>query len=76
MILRIETPYFTAAVILDRFDNVTEAAPIIRYMLNWTFVDVQNYCSRKGWSWLTISDPRDLQTLSSQSLPRSLVRTS
>ncbi len=44
----IYSPYFVAAVILE-MGVVVDAAPILRYMMGWSAVRVEGYCSRKGW---------------------------
>ena len=47
MLLRITTPYFVAGVVVETV--VTEAAPIVKYMIGWTAEAVCSYCQKKGW---------------------------
>ena len=44
----IDAPHLYAAVILQG-DTVTNAAPIVRYMLGWSRSRVIEYCERKNW---------------------------
>ena len=30
---------------------LTEAAPIVKYMLDWTGAEVAAYCAKKDWTW-------------------------
>jgi hypothetical protein len=48
MLLRIVAPHFVAGVIATNY-VVTEAAPIVRYMLRWRTMRVWTYCQKKGW---------------------------
>jgi hypothetical protein len=47
--IQIKSPYFVAAVVLNEYDFVETAAPIIRYMMKWPAEGVFGYCKRKGW---------------------------
>ncbi len=44
----IDAPHFHAGVVLWD-DKVIEAAPIVRYMRQWTRARVREYCRQKGW---------------------------
>jgi hypothetical protein len=48
IVARIEAPHFVAALAM-KSGVVTEAAPIVRYMLGWTARAVAAYCERKRW---------------------------
>lgn len=46
--LRIEAPYFVAAVeLID--GEVRVAAPIVKYMMRWTHEKVEEYAAARGW---------------------------
>lgn len=47
-LLQIKAPHFVAGLTLID-DWVTEAAPIIRYMVSWKRGEVLEYVARKGW---------------------------
>ena len=44
----IQAPHFTAGYAYDR-GVVTQAAPIISYMVGWSLDRVQAYADKKGW---------------------------
>jgi hypothetical protein len=44
MILQITAPHFCAGVVVG-----VRAAPIVRYMVGWTFPQIVQYCSKKRW---------------------------
>lgn len=48
MLLQVTAPHFCAGLVASDY-VVTEAAPIIRYMLKWRTLRVWQYCIRKGW---------------------------
>lgn len=48
--VRIVAPHFVAGLVYDDCANkVVEAAPILKYMLNWNRVMVKRYCGWKKW---------------------------
>jgi hypothetical protein len=49
VLARITAPHFTAGIII-RDGAVTDAPPILRYMLGWPPQRVLAYCERKGWT--------------------------
>lgn len=53
MLAQVETlegikPSFVAGLVLEQ-NVVTEAAPIIRYMIGWNRDRVRNYAKKRGW---------------------------
>jgi len=48
MLAQIKTPYFTAGLVLVE-DVVTEAAPILKFMIGWGRAGVRGYCRGHGW---------------------------
>jgi len=44
LMLRITTPYFVAGIMPG-----VGAAPIIKYMVDWTEEAVLEYCAKRGW---------------------------
>lgn len=49
-LMQITAPHFCAGLVL--VDNqVTEAAPILRYMIGWTITRVWLYCHKKRWTY-------------------------
>lgn len=57
--IQIVAPHFVAAIEVD-FDEpgfvVVEAAPILRWMIGKPFAEVRDYCMRKRWHWIPVSD--------------------
>jgi hypothetical protein len=49
MMLRIVAPKFVAGVEIEN-GMVSDAAPIVDYMLGWPHSKVSNFCYLKGWS--------------------------
>lgn len=49
MMLRIQAPHFVAGIVINDFQKVSTAAPIVKYMLGWHVQSVREYCSRKYW---------------------------
>lgn len=47
-LLRIVAPHFVAGLVVAGCE-VSETAPILRYMLDWPIWEVIDYCDRKGW---------------------------
>jgi len=48
VLAQVTAPHFCAGVVLTN-DVVTEAAPILRYMVGWSRDRVRDYASGKGW---------------------------
>jgi hypothetical protein len=49
LLARITAPHFVAGLVLDRSDRVTEAAPIVRFMLGWDRDRVREFVRGRGW---------------------------
>lgn len=49
MLVQITAPHMCSGIILED-DVVTEAAPIVRYMVGWNRDRVRDYCRQKGWN--------------------------
>lgn len=49
MLYRIVAPHFVCGVIVEH-DRITTAAPIVKYMINWTVQRLQTYAAGKGWT--------------------------
>lgn len=47
-LFRIESLYFVAGLICVE-NIVTQAAPIIRYMIGWNINKVRSYCEKRKW---------------------------
>ena len=54
---QIVAPYFVVGVVA-KDDRVTRAAPIIKYMMEWSFDDIRNYCAKKGWGLRRVGGKR------------------
>lgn len=50
-LLIVTSPYFTAGLVYKE-----RAAPIIKYMIDWDFEQIKEYCAKKGWSVKTIQE--------------------
>lgn len=48
MMMQITAAHFCAGLVMD--EKVTEAAPILRYMIGWSSKRVIEYCMRNGWT--------------------------
>ena len=48
IVYQITAPYFTAGLVLIQ-GIVTDAAPIIRYMLGWQEARMKRYVAHKSW---------------------------
>ena len=55
MMLRLTAPHFVAGVILNE-GLVTEAAPVVGYMLGWPFPRVRAYAISKRWNVEEMTD--------------------
>jgi hypothetical protein len=55
MLLQLKAPHFTAGLVLAN-GKVVRAAPICSYMLGWSEARVREYCFRKFWKVLTVSE--------------------
>lgn len=49
-LLRVVAPHFVAGVIVDGRGRVIEAAPILRYALGWTGLELRTYAASKRWA--------------------------
>lgn len=51
MLVQITAPHFCAGAVIDKYDFVVLAAPIIGYMMrdSWSEQKLRGYCKRKGW---------------------------
>ena len=56
LLFRIVAPHFVAGLILARTGRITQAAPILRYMVGWSLGRVESYCLSKGWAVNLLSD--------------------
>lgn len=54
MLAQIKAPHFCAGIILTG-GVVTEAAPIVKYMIGWDRKKVRAYCDKKGWTTFIVS---------------------
>jgi len=45
----IQSPYFDAGIVVLGGYEVVKAAPIVTYMLGWSFRDVCKYVKKKKW---------------------------
>lgn len=52
VVVTIDAPHFNAGIVAEN-GKVVRAAPIIRYMIGWTGVQVRDYCRKKGWRQYT-----------------------
>ena len=50
---QIMAPHFCAGFVMKE-DVVVNAAPIIRYMMGWSYRKVQAYCQKKNWQLTAI----------------------
>jgi hypothetical protein len=50
MLIRIDSGYFVAGVVLEGA-YVVRAAPIVKYMMGWTKERVVSYSHRKKWKY-------------------------
>lgn len=54
-LLRIEAPHFVAGMEFTRMDagrwKVTQSAPILVYMQDWSPWRIKAYLVKKGWTW-------------------------
>jgi hypothetical protein len=48
-LLRIEAPHFVAGVVIDQWDMVVRAAPILHWAVGKPGIEIRRYCKRKGW---------------------------
>lgn len=55
-LVRVVAPHFVAGLIVDRYDRVVEAAPIVRYMRGWDGNKVRAYVQGKGWRASRVAD--------------------
>ena len=57
---RIVAPHFVAGITSIE-GIVTEAAPIVRYMVGWRLIKAVRYCMAKRWECRAIDSVTDLQ---------------
>lgn len=50
-IIIITAPHFVAGVCLDKHEVAVRAAPILKYMIGWSFPRIEEYVAKKGWKW-------------------------
>lgn len=55
MTIRITSSYFVAGVVPGE-----RAAPIIKYMQEWTPVRIREYCKKKGWVYEEVQDTSEV----------------
>lgn len=48
--IRISAAHFVAGLVLDENDVVVRAAPILKYMIGWSWQRVLHYCTIKRWT--------------------------
>lgn len=48
LLVSVDAPHFCAGLVITD-DVVTEAAPILKYMLGWNTERVRGYIRKKGW---------------------------
>ena len=48
-LIRIESSYFVAGIVIDQNGQVVKAAPIVKYMVGWNTEKVETYCKKRGW---------------------------
>ncbi len=47
--VQITAPYFVAGIEFDDSHSVCRAAPIVKYMKGWHWMEVLEYCQQRGW---------------------------
>jgi len=52
----IDAPHFYAAVLIGEYGRVERSAPIVAYMLGWTWTHVIDYCARKNWKCSLVAE--------------------
>jgi len=50
-LISIESPFFSAGVVLNDAGSVIIAAPILHYMVGWGRAEVERYCVKRRWKW-------------------------
>ena len=48
LLFRVTAPHFVAGVVLEN-NTVVRAAPILKYMMGWSWRQVRHYCICKHW---------------------------
>lgn len=49
LVMQIDGGHFVAGLVVNKFEFCTEAAPIIKYMRNWSLPRIRSYCSCRNW---------------------------
>lgn len=52
---QITAPHFCAGLVV-RERHVMKPAPILSYMRGWELAEVRDYCRRKGWRVVEVTD--------------------
>lgn len=55
MLCQITAPHFVVGITVDKDDKVVGVAPIVKYMMNWPYQKVLDYCKKKDWILEVIS---------------------
>lgn len=55
MLAQITSSYFCVGIILEE-GVCTEAAPIVKYMINWNRDKIRDYCNKKEWRIKIVND--------------------
>ena len=48
-LIRITSNYFCAGAVIEN-NKITQIAPIIKYMKDWNYSKILNYCQSKHWT--------------------------
>jgi hypothetical protein len=56
VLIQITAPHFCAGVVVAPNGVGRSAAPILRYMVGWTFPQIVQYCTKKRWHVRIIDD--------------------
>lgn len=62
MLVRVVAPHFVAGIVIGRDRpmgrvQVLEAAPILRWSMGKSWIDLASYFARKGWTHTMTRDP-------------------
>ena len=55
-LVRIETPYYVAGVIVDKVDKIVYAAPILRWALGKSLGELKAWCLKKEFKCVEYSN--------------------
>lgn len=56
VLIQITAPHFVAGVVAAD-GRVTEAAPIVGYMVGWSGARFAAYCANRSWAWQRVAVP-------------------